>query len=304
MADIWTPPSGPAAGVSSRSEMISQRTDNIDVLSRVADGDASASTIKHRHKTGTLANRPTAGEAGRIYIPTDLHVMLIDDGTEWLIGPPLGPACEAFDDDFVATSVDAGAAEAFGFWATGIAGSGAIAISPGGALRSEVQLRTGTTSGATAVVQSKADTGFQVMLNTFLLAMTFQVNASAANGAYTIGLATSFPAYPGDPSGGLYVYKLGTGNFFAKIANASSRSTLDLGWDGLSWKTVIFEHDAGTPDVKVYLDTFNAAGLIGTLSGANMPATDAQLLLGGSARNNTTTDFRLAWDDVRLRRVR
>ncbi len=83
MADIWTPPSGPAAGVSSRSEMISQRTDNIDVLSRAIDGDASASTIKLRQKVGTWANRPAAGEPGRRYYCTDTGWDLIDDGTLW-----------------------------------------------------------------------------------------------------------------------------------------------------------------------------------------------------------------------------
>ncbi len=302
--DTWTAPSGPSAGVAGLAEMQAQRTDNVNVLGLAVDGDTSTSTIKHRHKTGTLANRPTAGEAGRIYIPTDLHVMLIDDGTEWLIGPPISPACEAFDDDFIANSVDGGGAEQWGVWDTAIFQSGTVVISPGSAERSYVGLRTGTTSSSAAVMRSKPGTGYQVMQNTFLLVMTLRVSNSAANGAYMIGFANALGAYPALPANGVFIYKVGTGNFFAEIANASSYSTLDLSWDGLAWKTVIFEHDSGTPNVKVYLDTFNAGGLIGTLSGANMPAANSQLILGGNVRNNTTTAFSLRWDDVRLRRAR
>jgi len=84
MADVWTAPSGPAAGVSSRAEMISQRTDNVDVLSRAIDGDVSASTIKHRHKSGTFAALPAAGKAGRLYRATDTEQVFWDDGSDWL----------------------------------------------------------------------------------------------------------------------------------------------------------------------------------------------------------------------------
>jgi hypothetical protein len=63
--------------------MQAQRTDNINVLGLAVDGDSSASTIKHRHKSGTWANRPSAGEAGRFYYCTDTGWTLMDDGALW-----------------------------------------------------------------------------------------------------------------------------------------------------------------------------------------------------------------------------
>src|SRR3990167_2548048 len=94
MADIWTAPSGPAAGVASRAEMISQRTDNIDVLSRAIDGDSSASTIKHRHREGTNAAIPVPGEPGRLYRATDdPKCVYWDTGAAWIIIAGEVPHC-------------------------------------------------------------------------------------------------------------------------------------------------------------------------------------------------------------------
>ena len=64
--------------------------DRAEVLANAIDGDTSASTIKHRHKSGTLAAIGAAGELGRLYWATDTLELYLDDGTNWvLIGPKL-----------------------------------------------------------------------------------------------------------------------------------------------------------------------------------------------------------------------
>lgn len=66
-----------------------QVRDNTNVLALAVDGDTSTTTIKHRHLTNTLGNRPAAGEAGRIFCATDIGdgIVMIDDGANW---NPLG----------------------------------------------------------------------------------------------------------------------------------------------------------------------------------------------------------------------
>jgi hypothetical protein len=110
--DTWTPPSGPAAGTASLSEMQEQRTDNLYVAELVMEGDQSASGKVHRHKAGTLAARPAAGNAGRIYRASDTQQVFMDDGTNWyqIGGSP------AFDTFYRANSTDIGSCESGQLW--------------------------------------------------------------------------------------------------------------------------------------------------------------------------------------------
>jgi hypothetical protein len=86
--------------------MQAQRTDNINVLGLAVDGDSSASTIKHRHKSGTWANRPAAGEAGRFYYCTDTGWTLMDDGALWHVISHNPKLSDHLYNDFHAPGVD------------------------------------------------------------------------------------------------------------------------------------------------------------------------------------------------------
>lgn len=91
--DTWTPLTEIAAGEPSLSEFNAQNRDNLYVFEKVLfDGDGSASGKVHRHGTGTFANRPTVGNAGRTYFATDIGdtgVLYLDNGTKWLAVTPL-----------------------------------------------------------------------------------------------------------------------------------------------------------------------------------------------------------------------
>src|SRR3972149_11535187 len=83
--DIWTPPTNWNAGTDFTEAKAEQEiTDDMYVLSLAIDGDSSASTIKHRHRTGTNAARPVPGEAGRLYRATDdPRCVYHDDSAAW-----------------------------------------------------------------------------------------------------------------------------------------------------------------------------------------------------------------------------
>src|SRR3990167_1476798 len=60
---------------------------NITAIFQGIVGDASADALMiHRHKSGTNAARPGAGNAGRLYYATDdPKVVWLDDGAAWII---------------------------------------------------------------------------------------------------------------------------------------------------------------------------------------------------------------------------
>jgi hypothetical protein len=85
MADDYTAPAQRIANdVVTAADWNAQIPDNITALKNAIDGDAQAtSEVIHQHKSGTFANRPAAGNAGRIYYSTDLGVTFLDDGAVW-----------------------------------------------------------------------------------------------------------------------------------------------------------------------------------------------------------------------------
>src|SRR3989304_2332237 len=83
-SDNWTVPVDPSAGVIVRADYITYALQNIQAIFNGLVGDASADALMlHRHKSGTYAARPAAGNAGRVYFATDIPAMYRDDGAAW-----------------------------------------------------------------------------------------------------------------------------------------------------------------------------------------------------------------------------
>lgn len=60
--------------------------DNFDAVLAMASGDTSADAdTKHAHKVGTLAARPAASKAGRLYYASDTRSLYHDTGAAWVI---------------------------------------------------------------------------------------------------------------------------------------------------------------------------------------------------------------------------
>jgi len=65
-------------------------SDRFTALRNAMEGDASVALV-HKHKSGALASRPAAGNAGRVYVATDggAERAFFDDGTVWWEAPLL-----------------------------------------------------------------------------------------------------------------------------------------------------------------------------------------------------------------------
>jgi hypothetical protein len=118
------------------TEFNQQLRDNLNVLLKTLTGDSSTQQ-KHAHATGTLAARPAAGNAGRLYYATDLGVLFVDDGTNWLILSHVPQISERLRDDFL---LDTG-----GRWDETLTGSASIFL-----VTNKIRLRTGATNGSLA----------------------------------------------------------------------------------------------------------------------------------------------------------
>jgi hypothetical protein len=93
MADNWVTPvqTYTTGEVVTAAKLNQEVRDRAEALFNGLTGDASADAdIKHAHKTGTLASRPAAGKAGRLYFTTDTKQLFFDDGSNWYcvgVGP-------------------------------------------------------------------------------------------------------------------------------------------------------------------------------------------------------------------------
>lgn len=84
MADVWTTPLTWTAGNLSVANLNQYVRDNMDALKQGLVGDASADAdIKQSIKSGTLAARPAASQAGRLYTATNIFTQFEDNGTGW-----------------------------------------------------------------------------------------------------------------------------------------------------------------------------------------------------------------------------
>ncbi|KPJ64884.1 hypothetical protein AMK68_00175 [candidate division KD3-62 bacterium DG_56] len=82
----WHTPTDFPAGSLSRATLNEQVPENIQALydGLVTDTQVTDEVI-HQHRVGTLAALPAAGNAGRLYIPSDIvpASVLVDDGSDW-----------------------------------------------------------------------------------------------------------------------------------------------------------------------------------------------------------------------------
>jgi len=88
--DDWTAPTTRATNdVITAAIWNSDLVNDLTALFNGLVGDASADALMlHRHKSGTYAALPAAGNVGRLYYATNTKEVYLDDGTSWvLIGP-------------------------------------------------------------------------------------------------------------------------------------------------------------------------------------------------------------------------
>lgn len=262
--DLWTDQQDYTfEQVLSASDLNTYLANATTALKKALVADESAS-LAHRHKTGTLAARPAPGNAGRIYVPTDLPVMLVDDGTEWLI-PTSGHHKAATLYEEMAGAPPAGGDRST--WLSATSGSGAVSGSAG-ADDTVWELSTGASGGSVARISSDGP-GNKNFLPTRKLLIVVRLTLLDPTVAGQVAWAGLVSADGDAPADAIFVRKNGSGNVFGVVRSGGvDRLTADFGTTGSGLFTAIFEHD-GT-DIKVYKDTFNAAGLLGTLS-ANKP---------------------------------
>lgn len=206
--DTWTPPAGPAAGALNRAEMITQRTDNINVLGLVVNGDASASGQRHRHKQGTLAARPAASApGGDFYFATDIGALFYDDGSSWRNMSGRG----LYDDFTRADSSTLGFADSGHAWTEPLGGGADIEI-----LSNALHATALNSGSAFAIV----DTGGQIR-NVRMIAH-FVLHATA--GSSNVGIMLKY-AGPSGFSDRLYLQIYGSANQLRIVRGATVVAT-------------------------------------------------------------------------------
>ena len=90
--DDWTAPTTRATNdVITAAIWNSDLVNDLTALFNGLVGDASADALMlHRHKSGSYAALPAAGNIGRLYYATNTKEVYLDDGTSWvLIGPKI-----------------------------------------------------------------------------------------------------------------------------------------------------------------------------------------------------------------------
>lgn len=274
--DTWTGPSGPAAGTIILAEMQAQRTDNLFVIEQVIfNGDVSASGKVHRHKSGALVDRPTPGNAGRLYFPTDIGLQLVDDGTEWLIGQHFSQKCAHLDEDFILSADEQ--------WKITNTGTGSVAqvVGHGGI----VELSTGATSGSNARLLNNTSNGGSLDPGKIHLAfyiLNFE-DPAATSQHFIGGWLDAVPTGATNPNDGIFLRKIDAGNVFGVCRIGNVETTVDLG-STMSAETLVIVERTAT-GVQFYVGTFNAAGKKGSEITTNIP-TATQIL--GFRHNNSS----------------
>lgn len=235
--------------------------------------------------TGTLANRPAPATAGLIYIPTDLPIMLEDDGTNWGIGSPADYLkVDWFHDDLVGGHVLN--------WdkATGSNGT----VTDVTSAESVARLSSSATSGGFAVLRTAGVPRLDPS-QIFLCHVRFKSeDPSAGNQQIQIGLTSGFPGSVGNPVDGLYVRKTDAGNFFAVVTSSSTeQETADLSDTGGAFTDIVIEGDGGT-NVRFYLNGFKETASDTATLTTSLPTNN--LILQFKIVNATTADRRLLAD--------
>ncbi len=262
-SDNWTDPVDPSAGTIVRADHITYALQNVQALKNglVSDGSAD-SAIVHTHKTGTLRARPAPGNAGRLYIPTDLPIMLYDDGTEWVIPATGGHSVMTHYEEFAGSrpvSTDETT------WSMTTNGQGGNVLAGDGTLTDTVwRVTTGTTDGSAVECRMVGNLEQNIDPRRIHLLVLRIATASPTNTSQNMsfGLRSENLNAPEQFIG---LRKIDAANWFGVLRHGDAdRSTADMSTTGASQFTAIFEYD-GT-EMKMYKDTFNAAGLITTFA--------------------------------------
>lgn len=142
MADSWTAlvKDWANAVAIQETELDTELRDRFTALYNVVTADAYAgpggdTRIWHGHRTGTLASRPAAAHAGRLYYATDLGVQFFDTGARWDVIGVNSRVAEHFPEEFMLSQEggDFTTMVAQLGWASGVTGSGRLQhnLSPG-----------------------------------------------------------------------------------------------------------------------------------------------------------------------------
>lgn len=230
------------------------------------------------HLSGPLRSRPQPGLPGRTYTCTDLAIVLTDNGSEWLI-PTSGTHLSMCEYEEMSGDSPASDGTDSPGWMGAITTSGTIEDS-GGSDNTIWKLKTGTTNGAVArVLASDFNNHNFDTARKFILMVRVRGTSASANQRLWGGLAleANLPL----PANLIGIKKTDTGNWFAHVrVTGVTTQNHDLG--AANFAMAIFEFD-GT-DLKIYKDTFNAAGLLGTeKDSADIP----QIQMAGGFRIET-----------------
>ena len=295
MADTWvaTIKTWAAAALAS-ADMNAEIRDRAQVLANAVDGDSSGSTIKHRHKSGTLASRPAAGEAGRFYLATDLKELWADDGTNWRVLSRNARDVDYFLEEFWH--------DIAGYWTeVNTGGSWSAPDLAFSATRGQSGSASGNFATAYPNARTGASGGYIVAAGTVptIFASRFIVNLNTQQ-RILIGLTGGSSFTTGDPSDGIYFRREDVGsatNVFLVCRAASTETTLDLGGDASAITDFTFQI-LGTASVK----GFRGETEVGEIT-TNIPTTELSIAQGIATTEavNKTVDIDMV--ELRARRL-
>lgn len=275
MADNWTTPLDWTNGaVLTEAQLDEQVRDNETALFNALTADASADTaIWHGHKSGTLAARPAAAHAGRLYYATDLGVQFFDTGTRWdVIGVNHRIAEHVFD-DFTLANISSFTTLPAGLnWVPATTGSGAVSVNIN---KGALQFQSGATLNSTVTMVDKIlNANYLVSARTPML---YAARAATLNTTQMLSLLglTEAGGSGGAPNG-IYFRRTDVGaaaNWLGvcRAAGVETVTTLAFAGDAnYHWFEAVIE---STSSVKFYID---GTQLTPTIT-ANIPTTAQRL---------------------------
>jgi len=267
-----------------------------------ANLDANFTTVQNyvnlrTPSTGLIANRPLAGNAGAVYLATDVAggTLYVDTGAAWLavaIAPSSDPTVTyVLHEDFqgpLDTLVNGGAA--FSRLPTGI-----YSISPsnvagagfgGNTDARGIFILNGDGANVPGIIGP-----FNDLVGTTLKlpvkasdnpTLTIRCASTALNNTKRVGASTTTLGAVGEPANGIYIRWIAAGNAFAVCRTGGVESTLDLGIVPSAAQRV-FKFTITAALVSVLVDGI-AKGTIA----ANIPAVG--LAIGAGLSTNVASD--------------
>ena len=295
MADSWNPLTPAAYTVNevvTASKLNQEITDRMTAIQLAMKGDGSTdSDMVHSHKSGTLANRPTAGTAGRLYTDTDMGVTFFDNGTFWSYLSHNSRLAEYYTSDFIGPGTNALTGNGYIFgWSVAFASGNGSASYPEGP-QSVITMATSATNGG-VIHFSPYGSGvgiFDTSGSPFPLVwggvveMDTLTNSDSHWGIVN-ALSSSRPAAP---SSSVMFRRQDGGNIFAVSRdNGGSEQTTDTGIDpGLnSFDHYQFDINAAGTEIKFYINT--------TLEATHSTVPSTQILHPGFSMRTNSANIR------------